>query len=187
MDLTDKRIAVLAELARQYHGDGKARFGNTAAVKMCYFLQNVYGVDLNYRFSIYTYGPFDQEILFTKDLAKARGILDIKYVNGNGDNYGYDIKPATSPKWPVADLNAKEKIAIKAAVATFSHGDTKDLELWSTVCFVYREFGESGDSLPKVVQRVKQIKPHFSENQIQKAIDFLQTEGVFIKLLTHAA
>ena len=45
------------ELAGRLEGQSP-QFGKTAFMKMAYLLQELYGVPLGYRFSLYTYGPY---------------------------------------------------------------------------------------------------------------------------------
>jgi hypothetical protein len=62
------RLGVLAALVAQAPG----KLGRTALMKMAYFLQTIKGVSLGYDFRMYTYGPFDQDVL--DDLSTARGL-----------------------------------------------------------------------------------------------------------------
>jgi len=50
-------IPVLAESHPSHH------IGRTALMKYMYFLQTLRGVQLGYNFSMYSYGPFDADVL----------------------------------------------------------------------------------------------------------------------------
>ena len=54
-----QRTASIAELVRK----ASAGFGRTALMKCLYFLQTVHRVPLGYHFGLYTYGPFDSDVL----------------------------------------------------------------------------------------------------------------------------
>ena len=58
-DLHDNRIGTIARLAEK----APPNFGRTALMKFCYFLQSLRGVPLSYRFTLYSYGPFDSDVL----------------------------------------------------------------------------------------------------------------------------
>ena len=71
-DLLTTRLGVFAELAKS----AKNAFGRTALMKLCYFLQEVKGVPLRYEFSLYSYGPFDSDVLADLQTAVELQILD---------------------------------------------------------------------------------------------------------------
>src|SRR5688572_11107025 len=64
------------------------RLGKTSLLKLIYLLQEVYGVNLGYRFSLYTYGPYTASVMSDIDYMDGTGILSVEY---NGD-IGYSIK-----------------------------------------------------------------------------------------------
>src|SRR5580658_9360493 len=90
-DLLVKRMGVFAELARK----SRYRFGRTALMKLCYFLQEAKGVPLQYNFSLYTYGPFDSEVLADLQTAEELNILETEFEQYPG-GYGYQISPGPS-------------------------------------------------------------------------------------------
>jgi uncharacterized protein YwgA len=61
-------------------------------MKLCYFLQALRGVPLRYNFSLYSYGPFDSDVLSDLQLGENMGVLraGIEYYSGG---YRYDIRP----------------------------------------------------------------------------------------------
>ena len=58
------RIATLVAIAERRPG-----LGRTALMKICYLLQTLGDVPLGYHFTLYSYGPFDSDVL--ADLASA--------------------------------------------------------------------------------------------------------------------
>jgi hypothetical protein len=53
------RIGVLTDLVAR----SPSRLGRTALMKLAYLLQTVKGAPLGYNFRLYTYGPFDGDVL----------------------------------------------------------------------------------------------------------------------------
>ena len=47
--------------------------GRTAIVKLPYLFQELYGVSLGYDFRLYTYGPFDSDVLHDLGSAESLG------------------------------------------------------------------------------------------------------------------
>src|SRR5690242_7276252 len=79
-----QRLGLLAELA------GRARLGRTAFMKLLFFLQESRGVPLGYQFSLYSYGPFDSDVLADISSAERLGVLKstvISYHSGMGYLY----------------------------------------------------------------------------------------------------
>lgn len=81
------RLAVIASLAQKCDN-----LGRTALMKYCYFLQVLRGVPLGYRFSLYSYGPFDSDVLADLDTAESVDGVKSSVVYFQG-GYGYKIEP----------------------------------------------------------------------------------------------
>ena len=87
-NLQDARVAVITELASRAPN---GFLGRTALMKLCYFLQEVKNVPLGYHFTLYSYGPFDSDVLSslgTAETLKAISSETVYYAGG----YGYQIK-----------------------------------------------------------------------------------------------
>src|SRR5262249_50838875 len=83
------RLAVLVSLVQKAP---TRSLGRTAIVKMVYLLQVVRGVPLGYDFRLYTYGPFDSEVLGDLDYAQALAAVHTRTVT-YGTGYGYEVSP----------------------------------------------------------------------------------------------
>jgi uncharacterized protein YwgA len=142
-------------------------------MKLCYFLQSLRGVPLGYSFSLYSYGPFDSEVLSDLQTAEAMNVLtaDVQYYPGG---YKYDIRAgekAEKAKAFAAPFLAKHQKDVDWVAAKFGSWPAADLELVSTIAYVYYEEGiEDRDEL---IERVKLVKPHFSHGRIRDQLDWL--------------
>ena len=58
----------------------------------------------------------------------------------------------------------------------FGHRSATDLELLSTI--VYINDDQKIKNRKVLAERVKLVKPHFSESQIERQIEFLDAEGL---------
>lgn len=159
---SNTRSAILARLVSRAP---EKKLGRTQVMKLFYFLQELKDVPLGYDFRLFTYGPFDSEVL--SDLATACSASTVReetkiYSRG----YGYEITPG-----PYADRLSRELEASNHEVANlvdevlrdFGSYSAADLELLSTILFVDREFSKTGNvvSQETLAERVQQIKPHF--------------------------
>lgn len=174
----DARVAVLARLVRSAPGQ---KLGRTQLMKLLYFLQELRGVPLGYEFRLFTYGPFDSEVL--SDLSSACGqdaVVEktVLYTRG----YGYDITPGPAADdlsrvldehWPDAARRADE------VARTFGDQGAAELELRSTILFIDRELSRSGPAPAgaDLAARVRQVKPHFSQETVLQRIAEMKARG----------
>ena len=88
-EINKARLALLPVLAEQAPA---GHIGRTALMKYMYFPQTVRGVPLGYNFSMYSYGPFDSDVLADLSSAEMMNIVDVAPVEFAG-GYGYSIEP----------------------------------------------------------------------------------------------
>lgn len=171
------RLAVITWLAENAGG-----LGRTALMKYCYFLQVVCGVPLGYRFSLYSYGPFDSDVLSDLDITESMAGVKSSVVYYPG-GYGYRIEPG--------DRSDRMKQLGEAFIGT--HGkqlqwvvdhfrglDASDLELASTLVYSDREAFRKGEMLTinELSRRVRDLKPRFSIQQIESSGERLREQGL---------
>jgi hypothetical protein len=162
-------IPALAERAAAGH------IGRTALMKYLYFLQTLRGVPLGYSFSLYSYGPFDSDVLADLASAEALDIVKVTPVDFAG-GYGYRIRSgerAPSAKTNAAQFLAQHQGDIDWLFSNFGGFNSSQLELASTIVYVDNELTEQGQqqSVDYVSSRVHEIKPHFTVTQIRKVAE----------------
>jgi uncharacterized protein len=170
------RLAVLSELVEQAPG----RLGRTAIMKLAYFLQTVKEVPLGYNFRLYTYGPYDSDVLTHLSQAEAMRAVKSKVVR-NPSGYGYEFEPG--PKLDEvkglikAGLTAHQG-AVNWVVSEFSTMTAADLELVSTIVYADREAGRNGRtlSIEDLCRQVSQIKPRFALVYIRNRVDLMMSK-----------
>ena len=161
-------------LARFVLNAPEQKLGRTQLMKLFYFLQELKGVDLGYDFRLFTYGPFDSEVL--SDLATACGMNNVHeqpVIHPRG--YGYKISPGTNA---IVLNNAFQMsspataVLVDDVIKEFSSFSAAELELRSTVLFVDREFKQSNTTISplSLAKKVREIKPHFSESLIHDRV-----------------
>lgn len=171
MTAKDNNLATIAVIAE------KAPFGRpgrTAMVKFLYFLQTIRGVPLGYNFTLYSYGPFDSEVLSDIEYAVSLGIVTSTIVT-NPSGYGYEVSPGPNrdeAKARAAGFLDKYSADIDWVLQRFGRFNASDLELTSTTVFVDREVHREGRHLTQaeLATRVKEVKPHFTEARIQSQV-----------------
>jgi len=139
------RYALLAELMHRcpYHG-------STALQRMVFLLQELYGVALGYRFSLYAHGPVSADLL-----------MDLALVESIGPD-------ALRGKVDAAIYEPLEKL-----IADFGFYSTKDLELRATIFCAVKDTSKS-----TIFSTVRALKPLFTDIEIQQAIDEMLGVGL---------
>ena len=155
-------------------------------MKLCYFLQTLRNVPLGYRFTLYSYGPFDAGVLSDLSTAEALGGVESKTVLYSG-GYGYEISPAgrrRSVKSLGSGFIKKHGSDLQWVVGQFGNFGSADLELLSTIVYVDRESAEAGakQTAGELSKKVHEIKPHFAQPYVQLKVAELQGQRLLKSL-----
>src|SRR5579884_663824 len=176
------RIAVITALAEK-----TPQLGRTSLMKLCYFLQVLRSVPLGYRFSLYSYGPFDSDVLADLDSATALGGVSSSLVS-YFHTYGYKIEPGPKAQYIQASSSKfldAHRAAIDWVVDKFGSMSASELELKSTLIYCDREAKAKKEriSLSELCSRVHDVKPHFTIDQIRLAAEeLIQQDVLFTKI-----
>ena len=149
-------------------------------MKLAYFLQTMKQVPLGYSFRLYTYGPYDSDVLTHLSQAEAMHAVKSRVVT-NPSGYGYEFEPG--PKLDELKVLIKPGLtgheeALNWVVAEFSNMTASDLELISTIVYADREAGHKGEPLEiaSLCHQVSQIKPRFAADYIRNKVDLLMSK-----------
>jgi uncharacterized protein YwgA len=170
-----QRLVAISKLAEAF-AEKSVQFGKTALQKTVYLLQELYSLDLEYRFGLHTYGPFCPELLSDLDFAEA---LDLVEIRRSSEGDGFDIAPkapATFEKRTTDEFKGKLADSIRRLLRDFGGRTARELELLSTIIFIDRE-PETTRSEEELVRLVREIKPKFPEAEIKASMDNLQAKG----------
>ena len=142
-------------------------------MKFAYILQTVRDVPLGYRFQLYNYGPYDEAVLTDVRQAVSSELLSSKLVTFSGGGYGYRFSIGNALSSASEELSEHANPFdddIDWVVNQFGGESAGRMELISTIIFVLCENGTRLEK-PQIVQRVNEIKPHFSREVIDAAVD----------------
>lgn len=178
-ELSEERVALIHVLAGR---SPQGHIGRTAVVKFLYFLQALRNVPLGYRFTLYSYGPFDSDVLADLANAEALGLVESTVVQFPG-GYGYEIKPGRNTEWlqkRSAKFLKQYERDVDWVIREFGTLTSGQLELVSTIVYVDQEAASNKEelSLDEIAELVKEIKPHFSTGQIMEFAVQLRDEGL---------
>jgi hypothetical protein len=155
-------------------------------MKYMYFLQTLRDVPLGYNFSIYTYGPFDPDVLSDLDTVEAIGAVKSTTVSFAG-GYGYRIQATEGSiriKQESDEFLTRHKGDIEWLIREFGGLNSADLELASTVVYVDQEFKDMGimNDSANLIGVVNEIKPHFTRVQVEDSFNALREKGLLTSL-----
>lgn len=165
--LQQVRLAVIARLVSQVPPN---LMGRTMLMKLCYFLQEVKNVPLGYNFTIYSYGPFDSDVL--SDLGTAVNLEGVRStVAYNSVGYGYRLETGPNLAQLLSegdDFLRQHQDSLKWVIEEFSQKSASDLELESTIVFVDHEAAARKETLTigDLAAKVNRLKPHFKTGVI---------------------
>lgn len=160
-----KRKNVIIKMLQENPGMGK-----TAVMKTIFMLQQVKHMDLDCEFSIYTYGPYNADVMEDIDELVTDGFLSSSAYSYK-DYIGYTLSATDAGTKSVASLKDADTVALKEILDFVRGKSAKDLELYSTIIYVedwYLKNDKTHD-VAAIIKKVHELKPHFSEETIQKA------------------
>jgi hypothetical protein len=168
------RESVIAALVQRRPG-----LGRTALMKLIYFLQTLRGVPLGYSFRIYTYGPYDGQVLDDLQAVESTGAVRSQYYE-----YEYGTGYSIAPLDGAAELAhlADEQLGhdLDWVVREFGDKGVVDLEMASTIIFVDRRNSDADThkNAQDIALAVHEMKPHLSVERIENELDTLKKRGL---------
>ena len=178
-----ERYALILELThRVCHL--QQQFGKTALQKLIFLLQTVYKIDCDYDFSLYSYGPFDAEILNDLDIVEHWGAVLVKNIKTGIGGYqilltnNQDIQHTIREKADAFLNDSKTQRALDELIKTYGKMTARDLELRATTVYVAQELETTEESRcteDGVTELVSEIKPRFPVSEIRSVVQELQS------------
>lgn len=168
------RESVIAALAQRRPG-----LGRTALMKLIYFLQTLRGVPLGYSFRIYTYGPYDGQVLDDLQAVESVGAVRSQFYEYEYGT-GYRIMAEDKAAELAQAANEQYGKELDEIVAEFGDWGAVDLEMASTIVYVDRRNAEDGtlQSTGDIAHAVRAMKPHLAEDRIESKVGNLRDKGL---------
>jgi uncharacterized protein len=161
------RIAAIVGLVQ----NSPARLGKTQVQKLVYFAQHC-GMPLRYHYEIYHYGPYSFDLSHQLSSLDSLGVLRIQ---SDPDGYGFDISVGKFAER--FKLEPRYQRKIDKVVSDFGSNTTAQLEVKATIHFVFsvlREKTSSSKTKPAVLQKVRALKPRFTQDFIKRCYSDLR-------------
>ncbi|WP_428485494.1 hypothetical protein [Rhodopila sp.] len=149
-------------------------------MKLVYFPQTLRKVPLGYDFRIYTYGPYDGQVLEDLKVAELKGAVRSSEV-GYSIGTGYAIVPGHEIDALLARSPAIQRYQadIISVISEFGNRSATDLEMASTLVFLDRTESLAGRqaTVPDTARKVKEIKPRLDVDRILREAATLKEKG----------
>jgi len=167
--ITLKRYAYILELLKNVDTE----VGKTFFQKALYIIQEGLNEQLNYSYKLHFYGPFSQELANDIDALNDMNLIDVEF---EPSGYGYQIKITNKGEQFLEELKrrgievSEKKIA--KVLSLIENRNVREMELLGTVLY----FAKLTDDENELKKLVNMVKPHFSENDIARALRRLKDE-----------
>jgi uncharacterized protein len=166
---------LLAYLARRLEN---RRLGKTKLQKLVYFLLEAKKIPVGYRYRFYTYGPYSDTLAGDVDYLSEIGVLKVAYDVGIG---GYNITPGEKAK--ILEEKAQpflnfHKQAVDDVLEHLSDKNVRDLELLSTVLYLFSNDNKCRVSFDTLVAKATKLKPHLRKHDIGSGLEMLKKNNL---------
>ncbi len=136
------------------------RLGSTKIQKIVYLSQTIHEIPLDFRFTLFNYGPYSIELSNEIENLEYQNILELKC-----DKELCHLH-RTTRDLPNRAIKQKEQFIdfIHSTITTWGDYSTKDLELIATYIFIDRMKAKRGQyTQEELIKTVKDIKPKYSD------------------------
>lgn len=162
------RLATITKLV----AEAPNKLGRTALMKCLFFLKALRNVPLPYTFRLYTYGPFDADVLEDLQYAESLGAVESTVSHYQG-GYGYEFSAGPQAKEIQSAAGAfvsSHKDSIDWVLREFGERSAVELEMASTIIYIDRALDEKGNpvTVEEIVKKVHDVKPHLAIDAIEK-------------------
>lgn len=177
--MLDNKVALIAYLVARA---APTRLGRTAIMKCLFFLKVVKHVPLPYSFGLYTYGPFDSNVLDDLQYAEALGAVKstlVEYPGARGYEYQKGSNFAEVEKQAHKFLSQYEE-SIDWVLNEFGNRSAIDLEMASTLVYIDRNANDKKAKLTiaDLARKVHAVKPHLALDAIEREARSLKEKGL---------
>ncbi|GLI52675.1 hypothetical protein [Thermodesulfovibrio yellowstonii] len=147
--------------------------GKTFIQKALYIIKEGFSLDLDYQFRLYYYGPYSDKISGDIDTLESGGLLRVEHDNSTGYQISITSQGKNFIKNFETEIENIEEINEKInKVLKLSENKTaREMELLGTTLYFLKFTKDER----KLLNSVKMTKPHFTDIEIQNAIQKIKS------------
>jgi uncharacterized protein YwgA len=160
-----QRLGLLASVVQMLNEAGSWT-GRMHIHKLLYFAQELLGLDPEYEFVLYQRGPYSFDLDADIRSLRSIGAVDITPKPPYGPSYGVTgLGKVLGKASPVREQMSTK---LRELASELGPKQARDLELLATTFYVLNK--ETLESDKATVQRVLSLKPQFSEDEAENAL-----------------
>lgn len=159
-----EKFAIIAYIAKSV--EGKGTLGKKALQKLVHLSSELSHVQVGYKFTLYTYGPFSRELAGDVDLLASMGLISMQF---NAQRNGYEIKSNLETNnifERSGSFTSDVKHGIDFVIDKFGGRLAKELELSSMIVFILNNELTDVDDDNAVIDKFLEIKPHYQRSEV---------------------
>ncbi len=174
---SDDKLSFMQYLVNENQRQNSDGLGRTALMKLVFLMQEGKGIPVGYNFRLYSYGPYDSEVL--QDLEFLRGFGYLKEETVQEEKYQWK-------KYYKSDKNSEinensgllngYKTEIDNLIRKYGKETARKLELYATTLFVMKEKEDCDFNDELIIKKVSEIKPKYSQQEIEQAFQRMRKE-----------
>lgn len=145
--------------------------GETHIQKAAYFLEEMMGVPLDFRYVLYKHGPFSFDLSDELASMRADALLEWEIKPEPYGNGLKTTKESTQLQTKIPRTMARYRPALSFVAQKFGNRGVKELEKISTALYVTKEM--PGQDLSVRARRITELKPHIPYDEAEKAVLFV--------------
>ncbi len=155
--------------------------GKTALQKIIFLLERVFGFDCDYVYTLYTDGPYCADVSRDLDIVEGFDGAEIQYDFAYGGCHILPSRATDDLRGRAADFLGKIRGSLDRLISDYGRVEYQGLqELRSTIIYLAKPNRDKAE----LVLLVHSVKPHFSESQIEAAVDELDEKDYFRGAIT---
>jgi uncharacterized protein YwgA len=159
-----QKLGLLSSIVRKLN-QADSWTGRMHIQKFIYFAQELLGVPLSYDFILYQRGPYSFDLDTEIQSLRSIGAVEIRARPPYGPSYSSTGLGEVISRLSAVDGETDDRLT--ALAKELGPKQAKDLELLATTLYVLKERGRPD---PDVVTRVLSLKPQFSKDQAEDAL-----------------
>ncbi|MHC9541025.1 MAG: hypothetical protein AB9903_16110 [Vulcanimicrobiota bacterium] len=149
--------------------------------KLCYLMQEMFGIPLKYEFRLYSYGPYcadlTGDIEYTEYLKGIQeySVSDATSSSDNFLDFGERYDDLMKDAGNLNGDGVKEKL--EQGLSLLKEFTTIELDLVATIHLLFSLLKDGEKNKESLIARMKEMKPKIDVEALQKMIEFLMKQG----------
>ncbi len=171
----EENIAMVSAIISKLNERG-CEPGKTTIQKLVFFGQMAYNLPIEYSFEPYNYGPYSFELANDLENMEYKGILNVDY----NPIIGFKIRRTEKALQDAVILSDTINETIMKLITDWGHSTPKELELFSTFLYIYKQETRGGQKISSadLIGKVRKIKYKHGDAEYTSSLNYLIEKGI---------